>query len=95
MQIDINTRKRLNKPAKFYEAAGRKVHLGGNIGAALLPMLPEVAPEDVAVVELSSFQLIRILKCVSYGFRNFFYMEILPYYLHGDIVLYIFCYELV
>ena len=23
--------------SKFYEAAGRKVHLGGNIGAALLP----------------------------------------------------------
>ena len=31
--------------SKFYEAAGRKVHLGGNIGAALLPMLPEVAPD--------------------------------------------------
>ena len=46
--------------AKFFEAAGRKVHLGGNIGAALLPMLPEVAPEDVAVVELSSFQLISM-----------------------------------
>ncbi|HRM79823.1 MAG TPA: Mur ligase family protein, partial [Gemmiger qucibialis] len=43
--------------SKFYEAAGRKVHLGGNIGAALLPMLPEVSPDDVAVVELSSFQL--------------------------------------
>ena len=36
------------------------MHLGGNIGAALLPMLPEVAPEDVAVVELSSFQLISM-----------------------------------
>ena len=46
--------------SKFYEAAGRRVHLGGNIGAALLPMLPEVAPEDVAVVELSSFQLISM-----------------------------------
>lgn len=46
--------------AKFYEAAGRRVHLGGNIGAALLPMLPEVAPDDVAVVELSSFQLISM-----------------------------------
>ncbi len=46
--------------SKFYEAAGRKVHLGGNIGAALLPMLPEVSPEDVAVVELSSFQLISM-----------------------------------
>ena len=48
--------------SKFYEAAGRKVHLGGNIGAALLPMLSEVAPEDVAVVELSSFQLISMHK---------------------------------
>ena len=46
--------------SKFYEAAGRKVHLGGNIGAALLPMLPEVQPDDVAVVELSSFQLISM-----------------------------------
>ena len=46
--------------SKFYEAAGRKVHLGGNIGAALLPMLPEVSPDDVAVVELSSFQLISM-----------------------------------
>ena len=48
--------------SKFYEAAGRKVHLGGNIGAALLPMLPEVAPEDVAVVELSSFQLMTMTR---------------------------------
>ena len=48
--------------SKFYEAAGRKVHLGGNIGAALLPMLPDVAPKDVAVVELSSFQLISMRK---------------------------------
>ena len=48
--------------SKFYEAAGRKVHQGGNIGAALLPMLPDVAPEDVAVVELSSFQLISMRK---------------------------------
>ena len=48
--------------SKFFEAAGRKVHLGGNIGAALLPMLPEVSPDDVAVVELSSFQLISMHK---------------------------------
>ena len=48
--------------SKFYEAAGRRVHLGGNIGAALLPMLPEVSPDDVAVVELSSFQLISMRR---------------------------------
>ncbi len=48
--------------SKFFEAAGRRVHLGGNIGAALLPMLPDVRPDDVAVVELSSFQLISMRK---------------------------------
>ena len=48
--------------SEFFKAAGRTVHLGGNIGAALLPMLPQVAPEDVAVVELSSFQLISMHK---------------------------------
>ena len=46
--------------AKFFEAAGRKVHLGGNIGARCCPLLPEVSPDDVAVVELSSFQLISM-----------------------------------
>jgi len=35
--------------SKFYEAAGRKVHLGGNIGAALLPMPPAVAPAGVII----------------------------------------------
>ena len=30
--------------SKFYEAAGRRVHLGGNIGAALLPMPAGSAP---------------------------------------------------
>ncbi len=48
--------------AKMFEAAGRRVHLGGNIGAALLPMLPNVRQNDVAVVELSSFQLISMKK---------------------------------
>ena len=46
--------------SKMFEAAGRKVFLGGNIGAALLPQLADVNPEAVAVVELSSFQLIRM-----------------------------------
>ena len=44
----------------MFEAAGRKVFLGGNIGAALLPQLADVTPEAVAVVELSSFQLISM-----------------------------------
>lgn len=46
--------------AAMYKAAGRTVHLGGNIGRALLPIVDEIAPEDVAVVELSSFQLISM-----------------------------------
>ena len=45
--------------AKMFEAAGRKVFLGGNIGAALLPQLPDVTPADIAVVELSSFPLVK------------------------------------
>ena len=48
--------------ARMFEAAGRRVFLGGNIGAALLPQLPEVAPQDVAVAELSSFQLISMRR---------------------------------
>lgn len=48
--------------SKMFEAAGRKVFLGGNIGAALLPQLADVTPDAVAVVELSSFQLISMRR---------------------------------
>ena len=37
--------------------AGRTCHLGGNIGAPLLPRVREMRENDLAVVELSSFQL--------------------------------------
>ena len=46
--------------SEFFKAMGKKVHLGGNIGRALLPLIEEVEPDDVAVVELSSFQLISL-----------------------------------
>ncbi len=39
---------------------GYTVHLGGNIGRALLPIIENVQPTDFAVVELSSFQLISM-----------------------------------
>lgn len=43
--------------AKLLEAAGKRVWCGGNIGAPLLPRVEEMNGDDVAVVELSSFQL--------------------------------------
>ncbi|MCH5183659.1 MAG: UDP-N-acetylmuramoyl-L-alanine--D-glutamate ligase [Oscillospiraceae bacterium] len=46
--------------AKLLEAAGHRVHLGGNIGKNLLAQLDDIRPEDYAVVELSSFQLFKM-----------------------------------
>jgi UDP-N-acetylmuramoylalanine--D-glutamate ligase len=38
-------------------ATGRTTYIGGNIGDVLLDVLPQIAPEDRVVMELSSFQL--------------------------------------
>lgn len=46
--------------AEFLKAQGKTVHLGGNIGKPLLPEIESIQPEDCAVVELSSFQLISM-----------------------------------
>lgn len=46
--------------AQLLQAAGKTVFLGGNIGAPLLPNASMMRPEDVAVVELSSFQLMTM-----------------------------------
>ncbi len=46
--------------AEFLKAQGKTVHLGGNIGKPLLPEIQSIQPEDCAVVELSSFQLISM-----------------------------------
>ncbi|MCI1981848.1 MAG: UDP-N-acetylmuramoyl-L-alanine--D-glutamate ligase [Oscillospiraceae bacterium] len=48
--------------AKILEAAGKKVHLGGNIGTPLLPRIETILPEDLVVAELSSFQLISMRR---------------------------------
>ena len=48
--------------AKLLEAAGRTVHLGGNIGRPLLCDTPDMAPTDLAVLELSSFQLMAMTQ---------------------------------
>lgn len=42
---------------KILEAAGKRVFVGGNIGAPLLPRVGEMTGDDYAVLELSSFQL--------------------------------------
>ena len=46
--------------SEILKANGKTVHLGGNIGRALLPIIETVQPDDFAVVELSSFQLISM-----------------------------------
>lgn len=47
---------------EFLKASGKTVHVGGNIGRALLPIIDTIGQEDVCVVELSSFQLISMRK---------------------------------
>lgn len=48
--------------AEFLKSAGKTVHLGGNIGTPLLPIIEQINDEDYTVVELSSFQLISMRK---------------------------------
>ena len=51
--------------AKLLEAAGHKVHLGGNIGKPLLAEARAIGAEDYAVVELSSFQLMTMKRSAN------------------------------
>lgn len=46
--------------AELLKRAGKTVHLGGNIGHPLLAETGEMRPSDVAVLELSSFQLMTM-----------------------------------
>lgn len=48
--------------ATLLRESGHTVFLGGNIGMPLLNKVPEMKPEDFAVLELSSFQL-HSMKC--------------------------------
>lgn len=43
--------------SEILKAAGKTVWLGGNIGTPLLDQVPQIRETDLAVVELSSFQL--------------------------------------
>ncbi len=46
--------------SEMLKAQGYTVHLGGNIGKPLLPEIETIRPDEIAVVELSSFQLISM-----------------------------------
>ena len=48
--------------AGLLEKAGKTVHLGGNIGNPMLPIVDKVTASDTAVVELSSFQLTMMIQ---------------------------------
>jgi UDP-N-acetylmuramoylalanine--D-glutamate ligase len=47
---------------KMLAAMGKTVHVGGNIGTPLLDKLDKILPDDVVVLELSSFQLMTMQK---------------------------------
>ena len=46
--------------SEFLKRAGRTVHVGGNIGTPLLAQAGSMSPGDIAVLELSSFQLMTM-----------------------------------
>ncbi len=46
--------------SELLKLAGKTVHVGGNIGHPLLPETASIRKEDVAVLELSSFQLMTM-----------------------------------
>jgi len=48
--------------AAMLKAAGRTVWVGGNIGTPLLPLCRQMKEEHIAVVELSSFQLMDMTR---------------------------------
>ena len=48
--------------SEMLKAEGKRVWLGGNIGTPLLPLVRQMQPNDFAVVELSSFQLMDMTR---------------------------------
>ncbi|MBE7007889.1 MAG: UDP-N-acetylmuramoyl-L-alanine--D-glutamate ligase [Ruminococcaceae bacterium] len=48
--------------SEFLKASGKRVWLGGNLGHPLLAEADEISPDDCAVVELSSFQLLDMTR---------------------------------
>lgn len=76
--------------AKILEQAGRRVHLGGNIGIPPLDLLKNnIQPDDIVVLELANFQLIDL----KYSPHIAVCLMIAPEHLdwHKDIYEYIEC----
>lgn len=48
--------------SEILKADGRRVHVGGNIGTPLLDRAESMSPDDICVLELSSFQLMTIKR---------------------------------
>lgn len=48
--------------SEMLKEGGKRVHLGGNIGRPLMPIVCDVRENDYAVAELSSFQLISMRR---------------------------------
>ena len=51
--------------AGMLKAAGYRTFVGGNIGNPLLCMVDEIRPDDIVVLELSSFQLLTMKQSPS------------------------------
>lgn len=51
--------------SEFLKEAGYTVYVGGNIGKPLLPDVDAMKPEDMVVVELSSFQLMSMRQSAN------------------------------
>jgi len=51
--------------SEFLKEAGYNVYVGGNIGKPLLPDVGGMTPEDMVVVELSSFQLMSMRQSAN------------------------------
>ena len=51
--------------SELLKAAGKTVWLGGNIGSPLLPVCDQINADDIAVVELSSFQLMDMQRSAN------------------------------
>lgn len=48
--------------SEMLRKSGKTVHVGGNIGTPLLPIIEQISADDAAVVELSSFQLFSMRR---------------------------------